>query len=53
VAIEACEIWQHYRVGGLFAPGNDPLVQILGRHATDVMVMLALPVALVLLVRWL
>ena len=32
----------------LFAPGNDPLWQILARHAQDVLWMLALPVVLVI-----
>ena len=47
VLIESVEIWQHYRVGGLFAAGNDPLWQILARHSLDVATMLALPVLLV------
>lgn len=51
IAIEAFEIWRHYRAIGLFAPGNDPLWQIGARHAGDVALMLALPLAWVLLAR--
>ena len=45
--LEAYEIWIQYRNIGLFAPGNDPLIVILGRHGLDVLVMLALPALLV------
>lgn len=48
IAIEAYEIWVHYRGVGLFAEGNDPGWQILGRHGLDVLTMLALPLGLVL-----
>ena len=47
IAIEAYEIWAHYRHAGLFAPGSDPLPMILGRHSLDVLVMIALPGAFV------
>ena len=47
-ALEAYEIWVHYRGIGLFAQGNDPIITILGRHAFDVVVIAALPVVLVL-----
>lgn len=47
VLIEAFEIWVRYRPIGLFAPGNDPLWQILGRHSIDVAIMLLPPVVLV------
>ena len=43
IAIEAYEIWLHYRHIGLLAEGNDPLWMILGRHSLDVVLMLALP----------
>ncbi len=45
--MEAYEIWVQYRHVGLFAPANDPLFVILGRHGLDVLVMLALPALLV------
>jgi len=48
IAIEAYEIWLQYRHIGLFAEGNDPVWQILGRHGLDVLKMLALPFGLVL-----
>lgn len=47
VVLEAYEIWIQYRDVGLFAAGNDPLIVILGRHGTDVLIMLAVPVLLV------
>ena len=47
VALETWEIWVRYRDIGLFAPGNDPLLEILARHAIDIAVMLAVPVLLV------
>lgn len=49
VALETYEIWVQYREIGLFAPGNDPLVMILGRHGLDVMSMLAVPVLVVVI----
>ena len=48
IALESFEIWIQYRNVGLFAPGNDPLFAILGRHSLDVMLMLAGPLLLVL-----
>jgi len=45
--IEAYEIWEHYKVLGLTAAGNDPVAVILLRHSLDVLKMLALPAALV------
>ena len=48
IAVEAYEIWLHYRSVGLFAEGNDPVWQILGRHGLDVLCMLALPSGVVL-----
>lgn len=47
ILLESWEIWVQYQEAGLFAPGNDPLIVILGRHALDVLIMLALPAALV------
>lgn len=47
VALEAYEIWVQYREVGLLAPGNDPLIAILGRHALDILVVMAGPLALV------
>ena len=49
IALESFEIWIQYRDIGLFAPGNDPVIVILGRHALDVLAMLALPLVLVAL----
>ncbi len=49
IAIESWEIWVHYRNIGLFAPGNDPLLVILGRHGLDVLVMLAVPLGIVII----
>lgn len=46
-ALETYEIWHRYQESGLLAPGNDPLLQILGRHAIDVLLMLAIPLLLV------
>ena len=40
VALEAYEIWLHYKDIGLFAAENDPVLVILARHALDVAVML-------------
>ena len=51
LAIEAIEVWQHYGRIGLFAQGNDPPWRIAARHGRDVVVMLALPLALVLAAR--
>lgn len=47
LTLEAYEIWHRYRDSGLFAPGNDPLLEILGRHAIDVLLMLAIPLLVV------
>jgi hypothetical protein len=49
VALEAYEIWHAYRDVGLFAPGNDPLLTILARHALDIGKMLVGPLLLVAL----
>lgn len=49
VLIESYEIWVQYRSIGLFAPGNDPLINILARHGLDVLKMLAAPILLVVL----
>ena len=49
VALESYEIWLHYGNQGLAAPGNDPLLVILGRHGLDVVKMLAAPLLLVAL----
>ena len=48
IALESFDIWVQYRHVGLFAPGNDPLLAILGRHSLDVLLMLAGPLLLVL-----
>ena len=47
VFLEAYEIWFHYRRTGLFAPGNDPILAILGRHSVDIMLMLSGPLLIV------
>ena len=47
VALECYEIWIQYRSVGLFAPGNDTLLTILGRHGLDVVFMLAGPILIV------
>lgn len=47
MALEGYEIWIQYRDVGLAAPGNDPLLIILMRHALDVAKMLAGPLLLV------
>jgi len=49
IVIESLEIWIQYRDIGLFAPGNDALLTILGRHSLDVAVMLGGPLLIVLL----
>ena len=49
VAVESYEIWIQYRTIGLFAPNNDPLLTILGRHGLDVLLMLAGPLLLVII----
>jgi hypothetical protein len=49
VALETYEIWVQYRHVGLFAPGNDPLLTILGRHGVDVLFMLAGPILIVVI----
>lgn len=51
VAIESWEIWIRYRGAGLFAEGNDPLLQILGRHSLDIIAMMAIPAAWVIAAR--
>ncbi len=52
LAVEGYEIWVHYRHVGLLAPGNDPLWQILARHALDVARVLCLPLLLVAIGLW-
>lgn len=47
VTLESYEIWVQYRNIGLFAAGNDPVIAILGRHALDVLSLLAVPLLLV------
>ena len=47
VALEAYEIWFLYRSIGLFAPGNDPILAILGRHGLDIALMLVGPLLIV------
>ena len=49
IALESYEIWVQYRQVGLFAPGNDALITILGRHGLDVLYMLAGPVLVVII----
>ena len=49
VAVESYEIWIQYRTIGLFAPSNDPLLTILGRHGLDVLFMLAGPLIVVVI----
>ena len=47
IILESYEIWVQYRQLGLFAPGNDPLVAILGRHGLDVLLLLSVPLLIV------
>jgi len=47
ISLEAWEIWVQYKGVGLAAPESDPLVDILARHALDVLAMLAAPILLV------
>lgn len=47
IALESYEIWAQYRDIGLFGPGNDPLIVILGRHGLDIVSMLGIPVLVV------
>lgn len=49
LALESYEIWVQYRHVGLFAPGNDPLFAILGRHSLDVLIMVAGPILIVVI----
>ena len=49
IALETYEIWVQYRKIGLFTPGNDSLLTILGRHGLDISLMLAGPLLIVLL----
>ena len=49
VALESYEIWIQYKNVGLFAPGNDALLIILGRHGLDVSLMLAGPILIVVI----
>ncbi|MBU2676971.1 MAG: hypothetical protein KJP16_07785 [Gammaproteobacteria bacterium] len=49
VLLEGYEIYVQYRQVGLFAPGNDALITILGRHGLDVVYMLAGPVLVVII----
>lgn len=49
VALESYEIWVQYRDIGLFAPGNDPLITILGRHGVDILFMLVGPISIVVI----
>ena len=51
LALEAYEIWMHYRTVGLLAPGNDPLWLILARHGLDVMKVLAAPILITIIGR--
>lgn len=48
VTLETYEVWIQYKSVGLFAPGNDSLLTILGRHGLDVALMLAAPLLVVL-----
>ena len=48
VVLESYEIWLHYKDIGLFAPDNDTLPSILGRHGVDIVLMLAGPLVIVL-----
>lgn len=47
IALEAYEIFEHYRTDGLFAAGADPLYIIIARHSTDILAMLVLPMLIV------
>jgi len=47
ITLEAWEIWVQYKDIGLAAPESDPLIDILARHASDVVTMLAGPLLLV------
>jgi hypothetical protein len=49
VALESYEIWDQYRHVGLIAPGNDPLLTILGRHGLDILFMVAGPISIVVI----
>ena len=49
IAIESYEIWDHYKNQDLFSSDARVLATILGRHATDILWMLAVPAALVFL----
>lgn len=49
IAIESWEIWLQYRSIGLFAPENDALLTILGRHGLDVALLLGGPLLIVLI----
>ena len=49
VVLESHEIWVQYRDIGIFAPGNDALITILGRHSLDVLYMLAVPFLVVVI----
>ena len=44
ISLEVYEIYVQYRQVGLFAPGNDPLINILARHGLDIAYMLAAPI---------
>ena len=47
ICLECRDIWAHYKSIGLFAPQNDPLGEILLRHAVDIAWLSALPAAIV------
>ena len=51
-ALESYEIWIQYKDFGLLAPGNDPFISILARHALDVLKMLAVPLLMVAIGAW-
>jgi len=47
LTLEAWEIWVQYKDIGLASPQGDPLLDILARHALDILAMLVGPVLLV------
>lgn len=47
ISVEGYEIYVQYRQVGLFAPGNDPLINILARHGLDLAYMLAAPILII------
>ena len=48
-ALESYEKWVQYRVSGIFAPGNDPVISIIARHGLDIAKMLSAPLLLVVI----